>query len=76
VVGVNITEANDTTRLLRYLFALKDPAGQLPADHTVRDAAMRLASRVNKALHTGPTPAQVAAAWANVEVCPARDEAP
>jgi hypothetical protein len=67
---VNIGEANDTSRLLRYLFALKDAGGQLPADDTARDAAMRLASRVNQALNTGPTPGQVAAAWSRVEVCP------
>lgn len=69
MVGVNITEANDTNRLLRYVLGVRD-SGQLPDDDQMLAAAARLAERVNKAIGCGITPAQVTAAWPNVEVCP------
>ncbi|QKV74513.1 hypothetical protein [Amycolatopsis sp. Hca4] len=59
---MNITEANDTNRVLRYLLDLRQ--GVEPArDDDVRDAALRLSARINKALHAGITPSQVGTEW-------------
>ncbi|MFB9924895.1 hypothetical protein ACFORO_26005 [Amycolatopsis halotolerans] len=59
---MNITEANDTSRVLRYLLAVRQGT-HTAADGDVREAAARLAGRVNKALHTGITPEQIDAQW-------------
>lgn len=69
---MNITEANDTNGLLRYLLGVHETGGALPDDDEMLVAAQRLAARINAALHTGVTPEQVAAAWPGVEVCPAQ----
>ncbi|NBH01919.1 hypothetical protein [Amycolatopsis sp. SID8362] len=59
---MNITEANDTSRVLRYLLQLRTGGGRGP-DDDVREAAVRLAGRVTKALHAGVTPDEVEAGW-------------
>lgn len=59
---MNITEANDTNRVLRYVLAVRQ--GRHTADDgEVREAATRLAGRVNKALHAGTTPEDIDAQW-------------
>lgn len=59
---MNITEANDTSRVLRYLLQLRTGGGRGP-NEDMREAAVRLAGRVNKALHAGVTPEEIAAGW-------------
>ncbi|MEU8636810.1 hypothetical protein AB0C38_31955 [Amycolatopsis sp. NPDC048633] len=59
---MNVTEANDTSRVLRYLLQLRTGGGRGP-DADVREAAERLAGRVNKTLHAGVTPEEIAAGW-------------
>ncbi|WP_410620899.1 hypothetical protein [Amycolatopsis sp. cmx-8-4] len=57
-----ISEANDTNRALRSLLDLRKGAEPGP-DTEVREAVERLAARVNKALHAGITPQDIAAGW-------------
>ncbi|WP_336158218.1 hypothetical protein [Amycolatopsis sp. VC5-11] len=59
---MNISEANDANRVLRHLLAVRQGT-HTAADGDVREAAARLAGRVNKALHAGITPAQIDAGW-------------
>ena len=59
---MNISEANDTSRILRYVLELRTGGGRGP-DAEVRAAAERLAGRENKTLHAGVTPEEIAAGW-------------
>lgn len=72
---MNITEANDTNTVLRYLLGLPNLTGDVPTDDQAQDAAERLAEKAAKALHAGLRPVDVAQAWHRVQVCPAEEPA-
>jgi hypothetical protein len=62
VAAVNISESNDTNRLLRLLLRALAVDALVP-DELDQAAAIRLADRASKTLHAGLTGTAVAAAW-------------
>lgn len=77
---MNMTEANDTNTLLRWLLGIRRPAEIEIDDQELADAAeeaaARLAGRAYLSLSAGVTEDKVRGTWERVEACPWQDAPP
>lgn len=76
---MNVTEANDTHTLLRWLLGIRQPSDVDVDDQELtdaaEDAAVRLAGRARGRLSAGLSEDDVRDSWQHVEACPWQDAA-